>query len=121
MIDRRQLNCRAILACGAAAPMWTRSALADSAGVRSVSFVHTHTGEKLSAAYWTGRRFAAGEPSAARLPHDDVHVIDQALIDVLPALRTTVGPEDAFHVIASGIGSGFRSSCAITAASRSPP
>ncbi len=70
MIDRRRFIGRVGFVCGAAAALWARSALADTANVRSVSFVHTHTGEKLTAAYWKDGEYqpaglTAGESFAA--------------------------------------------------------
>ena len=92
--------------CGAAAAMWARSALAASANVRSVSFVHTHTGEKLTAAYWKDGEY---QPEVLQQVNhllrdfrtSEVHAIDPALLDVLFELRTKVGSERAFHVISA--------------------
>ena len=94
------------LACGAAATTWVRSAMADGANVRSVSFVHTHTGEKLTAAYWMDGEY---QPEVLQQVNhllrdfrtNEVHVIDPPLLDVLFELRTRVGSERAFHVISA--------------------
>jgi uncharacterized protein YcbK (DUF882 family) len=106
MTDRREFLGRVGFICGTAAAMWARSVLADTANVRSVSFVHTHTGEKLTAAYWKdGEYHAAVLQQVNHLLRDfrtnEVHVIDPALLDLLFELRTTVGSERAFHVISA--------------------
>lgn len=85
------------------------AAWASAAECRSLSFVHTHTGETLSCVY-----FAAGsyEPATLeRVNHflrdfrtGDVHPIDPGVLDILFALRVRADRDDPFHVI-----SGYRS------------
>jgi uncharacterized protein YcbK (DUF882 family) len=106
MINRREFIARVGLVCGAGAVMRARSALADSARVRSVSFVHTHTREKLTAAYWQDGEYQS--QVLQQVNHvlrdfrtNEVHAIDPALLDVLFELRTKVGSERAFHVISA--------------------
>jgi uncharacterized protein YcbK (DUF882 family) len=106
MIDRRGFIGRMGLLCGAAAATWTRPATADTANVRSVSFVHTHTGEKLTAAYWKDDEYQ--QEVLQQVNHvlrdfrtNEVHAIDPALLDVLFDLRTKVGSDRAFHVISA--------------------
>jgi uncharacterized protein YcbK (DUF882 family) len=106
MIDRRGFIGRIGFIWGAAATSWARSAIADTANVRSVSFVHTHTGEKLTAAYWMDGEYQADVlQQVNHLLRDfrtnEAHVIDPALLDVLFELRTKVGSERAFHVISA--------------------
>jgi len=80
-----------------------------SARPRSLSFVNTHTDERLSAVYWAD---GALEPQALRdIDHilrdfrtGDVKPIDVELLDLLHDLRTALGSEAPFHVI-----SGYRS------------
>jgi uncharacterized protein YcbK (DUF882 family) len=76
---------------------------------RSLSFVHTHTGERLSCEYYQ----AGGYDSATlvRVNHflrdfrtGDVHAIDPGVLDILFAARSRAGRDDPFHVI-----SGYRS------------
>jgi uncharacterized protein YcbK (DUF882 family) len=106
MIDRREFIGRIGCICGAAAAIWARSAPADTANVRSVSFVHTHTGEKLTAAYWKDGEY---QPEVLQQVNhllrdfrtNEVHVMDPALLDVLFELRTKVDSERAFHVISA--------------------
>ena len=106
MIDRRGFIGYVGLLGAASAAMGARFALAQTANVRSLSFVHTHTGEKLAAAYWKDGEY---QPQVLqqvnRLLRDfrtnEVHAIDPALLDVLFELRTRVGSERAFHVISA--------------------
>jgi len=94
------------LVCGAAAAISARSAMADNAHLRSVSFVHTHTGERLTAAYWRDGEY---QPEVLQQVNhvlrdfrtNEVHAIDPTLLDVLFELRTKVGSERAFHVISA--------------------
>jgi uncharacterized protein YcbK (DUF882 family) len=106
MIDRRGFIARLGLLGGAAATMRAGSTRADTANVRSVSFVHTHTGEKLTAAYWQDGEYQA--EVLQQVNHvlrdfrtNEVHAIDPALLDVLFELRTKVGSERAFEVISA--------------------
>jgi uncharacterized protein YcbK (DUF882 family) len=106
MIKRREFIGRVGFVCGAAVVVWARPALADPANLRSVSFVHTHTGEKLTAAYWKDGEYQA--EVLQQVNHvlrdfrtNEVHVIDPALLDVLFELRTKVGSAGAFHVISA--------------------
>jgi len=76
---------------------------------RSVSFVHTHTGESLSTVYFKGGSYLA--PELERVNHllrdfrtGDVHTIDPSLLDILFQLRTLADRDDPFEVI-----SGYRS------------
>jgi uncharacterized protein YcbK (DUF882 family) len=106
MINRREFLGRMALVCGATAAVGMRPALADTANVRSVSFVHTHTGEKLTAAYWRDGEY---QPDVLQQVNhllrdfrtNEVHVIDPALLDVLFELRTKVGSQGAYHVISA--------------------
>ena len=106
MINRRGFIAAVGLACAAMATLRARSAMADTGNVRSVSFVHTHTGEKLTAAYWQDGEY---QPQVLqRVNHvlrdfrtNEVHAIDPALLDVLFELRTKVDSQRAFHVISA--------------------
>jgi uncharacterized protein YcbK (DUF882 family) len=106
MIDRRGFTRRVGLLCGAAAGVWGICAPADTANVRTISFVHTHTGEKLTAAYWKDGEY---QPEILQQVNhllrdfrtSEVHAMDPALLDVLFELRTKVGSERAFHVISA--------------------
>lgn len=76
---------------------------------RSLSFVHTHTGESLSCVYYQAGGY---DPATlARVNHflrdfrtGDVHSIDPGVLDILFAVRSRTGRDDPFHVI-----SGYRS------------
>jgi len=106
MILRREFIRYAGFIAGAATGMWARFATADTATSRSVSFVHTHTGEKLTAQYWKDGEY---QPDVLQQVNhvlrdfrtNEVHAIDPALLDVLFELRTKVGSERAFHVISA--------------------
>lgn len=80
-----------------------------STQVRTVSFLHTHTGERLTAQYYAAGRY---EPaSLAQVNHllrdfrtGDVHPIDPGLLDLLFTLQTRSGCDGPYAVI-----SGYRS------------
>jgi len=85
------------------------AAWARAAGRRSLSFVHTHTGERLSAVYFEDGQYRADE--LARINHllrdfrtGDVHPIDPVTLDILADLRTLADRDAPFEVI-----SGYRS------------
>lgn len=87
------------------APVWARPATAE----RRLSFYNTHTGERLTATYWAGGEYQAGELAALdRLLRDhrsgDVAVIDRRLFDVLYDVQQLAGARGPFQVI-----SGYRS------------
>jgi uncharacterized protein YcbK (DUF882 family) len=82
---------------------------ARSSERRSLSFVHTHTGERLSTVYSEGGQYVAPELTRINwLLRDfrtgDVHPIDPALLDILADLRTLADRDEAYEVI-----SGYRS------------
>jgi uncharacterized protein YcbK (DUF882 family) len=85
------------------------SAVARMAAPRSLSFVHTHTGESLQVAYF---RDGAYDLSALqRVNHllrdfrtDEVHPIEPAVLDILFDLQTLADRAEPFEVI-----SGYRS------------
>lgn len=84
-------------------------ALARSPEQRTLSFVHTHTGETLTASYVRdGSRQTDCFAQVNRFLRDfrtgEVHTIDPALLDVLFDLRTLADRDDAFQII-----SGYRS------------
>lgn len=93
----------------AVAACFSSSALARSMEQRTLSFVHTHTGETLTASYvQDGCRRADCFAQVNRFLRDfrtgEVHPIDPALLDVLFDLRTLADRDDAFQII-----SGYRS------------
>jgi uncharacterized protein YcbK (DUF882 family) len=106
MINRRVFIRGAGCLCATAAAIRASAAIADSVSVKSVSFVHTHTGEKLTAAYWKNGEYQ--QEVLQQVNHllrdfrtNEVHDIDPALLDVLFDLRTKVDSEQAFHVISA--------------------
>ena len=89
----------------AAAPV---AAWARTSECRSLSFVHTHTGEILDCTYYQG---GYAPTQLARVNHflrdfrtGEVHRIDPGVLDILFGLRTRTGCDEPFHVI-----SGYRS------------
>jgi len=97
----------ALGACWGAAAVPRRAlAAADS---RTVSFVHTHTGERLRATYFQAGQYRPD--CLAQVNHllrdfrtGETHPIDPGLLDILYVLQTQAAHESAFEVI-----SGFRS------------
>lgn len=74
-----------------------------------MSFVHTHTGERLSTVYFEGGQYVSSELNLiSRLLRDfrtgDVHPIEPGVLDILADLRALTGRDEAFEVI-----SGYRS------------
>ena len=82
-----------------AAAVW-----AKSAATRSISLVHTHTGEQLTSVYFRDGEYVPAELERLnRLLRDfrtgDVHPIDPAVLDILVDLRLLADREEAFEVI----------------------
>jgi len=85
------------------------AAWARSPERRSLSFVHTHTGERLSTVYFEGGEY---RPAALgridQLLRDfrtgDVHPIDPGVLDILADLRVLANRDEPYEVI-----SGYRS------------
>lgn len=82
---------------------------AGLAADRGLSFVHTHTGERLSTAYCAGGEYLAPALKDVNLLLRDFRVnqvkpIDVPLLDLLFELNGVLGTDQPFHVI-----SGYRS------------
>jgi uncharacterized protein YcbK (DUF882 family) len=76
---------------------------------RSLSFVHTHTGERLSTVYFEDGQYRLGELERInQLLRDfrtgDVHAIDTGVLDILADLRVLADRDEPYEVI-----SGYRS------------
>ena len=76
---------------------------------RSLSFVHTHTGERLSTVYFADGEYRAAELAQIdRLLRDfrtgDLHPIDPGVLDILADLRVLADRDEPYEVI-----SGYRS------------
>ncbi len=106
---------RAFLGFGAAAaaaallPGRAEAARAVTAPVRSLSFLHTHTGERLKVEYCSAGRYQSDAlQEINRLLRDfrinEVRPIDPSLLDLLHELGGTLETDAPFHVI-----SGYRS------------
>jgi uncharacterized protein YcbK (DUF882 family) len=93
----------------AAAPAVTALKAEPAAATRALSFVHTHTSEKLAIEYCCNGRY---DPKAlAKLNYllrdfrtGEVKPIDPKLFDLLHELSTQLEPDSPFHII-----SGYRS------------
>lgn len=84
-------------------------ACARAAETRSLSFVHTHTGETLSAVYFQSGAYRPG--GLQRINHvlrdfrtDETHVIDPRVLDILFDLQVLMNRDEPYQVI-----SGYRS------------
>jgi uncharacterized protein YcbK (DUF882 family) len=76
---------------------------------RLLSFVHTHTGERLSTVYFEDGQYRLGELERInQLLRDfrtgDVHAIDTGVLDILADLRVLADRDEPYEVI-----SGYRS------------
>jgi len=76
---------------------------------RSLAFRHTHTGESLNCTYWDSAGYRGGALSEIdQILRDhrtgDVAIMDLGMLDLLHALRVTMGSDEPFDVI-----SGYRS------------
>lgn len=94
----------AVLLAAAPAAAWARAT-----ECRSLSFVHTHTGETLNCTYYQAGGYTPSQ--LARVNHflrdfrnGAVHAIDPGVLDILFNLKNRAGCDDPFHVI-----SGYRS------------
>ena len=100
--SRRRFLCRAgalavtLLPAGA---LW-----AKSAPTRTLSFVHTHTGERLASTYLRDGRYVPEE--LARINYvlrdfrtGEVKAIDPGVLDILADLRTLAAGDEAYEVI----------------------
>jgi uncharacterized protein YcbK (DUF882 family) len=105
---------RAFLTAGAAilaSPLLVGSqrALASASATRTLSFLHTHTGETLSVAYAQGSTYVAAALAQVNwllrdFRNDEVLPIDPQLLDQLHAVTALTGSKAPFEVI-----SGYRS------------
>lgn len=108
-IGRRRFLAGVGVLCGTVASLLAAPVLAASRQTRCLSFVHTHTGERLRAPYFQDGCYQQG--CLAQVNHllrdfrtGDVHPIDPALLDILFDLQTRANRDGAFEVI-----SGYRS------------
>lgn len=100
-----------LLAIGIPAAMSPRRILAAlDTGERSVSFCHTHTGERLSIAYFRSGSYIPGACEKLNLllrdfRNNKICTIDVRLFDMLYDLSLSLNPGGVFEII-----SGYRSS-----------
>jgi uncharacterized protein YcbK (DUF882 family) len=80
-----------------------------SPGYKTLSFEHTHTGEKLKLTYFERGKYI--KDALQKINYllrdfrtDDIHPIDTALLDQLFDLKQTLGVNKPFHIV-----SGYRS------------
>ncbi len=102
---------RQFLQCAGAALMLLPlgAAWARTPERRSLSFLHTHTGERLSTVYFQDGQYQTGELGRINeLLRDfrtgDVHTIDTGVLDILADLRVLADRDEPYEVI-----SGYRS------------
>ncbi|WP_207481069.1 DUF882 domain-containing protein [Arenibaculum pallidiluteum] len=110
-IGRRRLLMlgAAALATAATLPAGEAEAAARTLPPRRLSFLNLHTGERLSAEYWSRGSYQKDALRAIeRLlrdhRNDQVHPIDPRLLDLVHGLYAKIGRRDPLHVI-----SGYRS------------
>ena len=101
---RRAFLRTAATVCGYAAVAAVAPRLARAAAGRTLSFVHTHTGETLTIPYRTGSCYETGcLESVDHLLRDfrtgDVHRMDPGLLDILCSLKDRSGSDEPFQVI----------------------
>jgi uncharacterized protein YcbK (DUF882 family) len=106
----RRLFLRALAAGSAAAVVAPTSLLADARAERRLSFLNTHTGERLTAPYFAdGAYLPDGIRQLDRVLRDhrtgEQRAMDRSLYDLLHDLKLATGTDAPFQVI-----SGFRSS-----------
>jgi uncharacterized protein YcbK (DUF882 family) len=113
-LSRRSfLGYGAVAAAGALVPSKAFAATAGASHAarameRELSFVHTHTGERLSTAYVTGGEYVAPALKDINVLLRDfrankIKPIDPGLLDLLFQLNDELGTDQPFHVI-----SGYR-------------
>jgi len=100
--SRRQFLRRAGAVAVALLPATSLSA--RSGATRSLSFVHTHTGEHLASVYFQNGAYVPGELSRInQLLRDfrtgDVHPIDPGVLDILAEVRALADRDEPFEVI----------------------
>ncbi len=106
---RRVFLRSALSFCGLVGVAAVAPGLVRAAPGRTLSFLHTHTGESLTIPYRGAACYEAGCLEAVNhLLRDfrtgDVHRIDPGLLDILCALKEQTGSDEPFQVI-----SGYRS------------
>jgi uncharacterized protein YcbK (DUF882 family) len=84
----------------------TRTVLAAGEGRRTLSFVHTHTGERLTATYYADGAYASAVLQQVNVLLRDfrdnsVHPIDPRVLDRLFQLQSVVGGSEPFQVISA--------------------
>jgi len=99
----------AALVSATALPLEEAEAAARTLPPRRLSFLNLHTGERLSAEYWSKGRYQKDALRAIDKVLRDhrtgaLHPIDPRLLDLVHALHAKLGRRDPLHVI-----SGYRS------------
>jgi uncharacterized protein YcbK (DUF882 family) len=105
----RRLFLRALGAAVAGAAVAPKALLASPTQERVLSFVHTHTSERLTVPYFADGGYLPDGLATLRSFLKDFrtgeeHAIDPGLFDILNDLRLATGTKSPFHVI-----SGYRS------------
>jgi uncharacterized protein YcbK (DUF882 family) len=84
-------------------PRWLRAQVASSEP-RSLSFYHTHTGERLRATYWTDGDYVPEALAQINwilrdYRRNEIKPIDTRLLDLLCALAAKLETREPFHII----------------------
>jgi|SRR5689334_12654423 len=110
-MSRKTINRRAFLHNATLASLSLKgiTARAEASRARSLSFIHTHTGEQVCETYFDSNAYVV--ESLGRINRllrdfrtDEVHVIDVRVLDILHDLKTLTGHEAPYEII-----SGYRS------------
>jgi uncharacterized protein YcbK (DUF882 family) len=92
--------------CGAWGALRVPTAAAADTARRTLRFVHTHTGESLTATYFDGADYDAASLQQINyllrdFRNDEVRPIDPALLDVLHAAQVLAGHDAPFQIISA--------------------
>ena len=107
-MDRRHFVAATLAALPGLAAL-PRNLLARGPAARSLSFLHTHTGESLEVEYFAGGRYLSNAMDEVKqflrdFRTGDRHAIDPGVLDILHGLTDLTGSTKPFQVI-----SGYRS------------
>lgn len=108
-MGRKYIDRRNFLRTATLASLGGIAARAQGSQARSLSLVHTHTGERLTATYFAGNGYET--EALGRINRflrdfrtDEVHTIDVRVLDILHDLRVMTGHDAPYEII-----SGYRS------------
>jgi len=87
-------------------PRWSGASLLADQGERRLSFVHTHTGERLSRVYWAEGNYLPEVLNEFNFlmrdfRNGEVMAMDRNLLDLLASLQTRLDRPCDFHIISA--------------------